>query len=142
MKQEGHSGWNVGNPSYTVSTRIAGARFDDVVQDVREKLADEGFGVLTEIDLAGTMKKKLDIEVPRYLILGACNPSLAHQAITQEPGLGALLPCNVMVAEEAKSIFVGAIDPKAMFSVVDRDDIAPIAEEVRTRLQRVLEAIS
>jgi uncharacterized protein (DUF302 family) len=141
MKQDLSNGWNVGSPAYTKNTRVRGASFDAVVQKVREELQKEGFGVLTEIDLQATMKKKLDIDVPRYLILGACNPPLAHQAVSAEPGIGALLPCNVMVAEEQDGIFVGAIDPAAMFSVVNRQDVLPVADEVGTRLDRVMKGV-
>jgi len=141
MKQDPSNGWNVGNPAYTKNTRVRGASFEDVVQKVRDELQKEGFGVLTEIDLQATMKKKLDLDVPRYVILGACNPPLAHQAVSAEPGIGALLPCNVMVAEEAGGVFVGAIDPAAMFSVVHREDVLPVADEVGRRLDRVMKGV-
>ena len=141
MKHDLSSGWNVGNPAYTKNARVTGISFEQVVQKVREELQKEGFGVLTEIDLQATMKKKLDVDVPRYLILGACNPPLAHQAVTAEPGIGALLPCNVMIAEEKDAIFVGAIDPAAMFSVVDRQDVLPVASEVGSRLDRVMKGV-
>ena len=94
--------------------------------------------MLTEIDLQATLKKKLNEDVGRHLILGACNPALAFEALSVEPGISALLPCNVVVAEEAASIFVGAIDPTAMFSVVGRPDVAPLATAVKEKLVRAL----
>jgi uncharacterized protein (DUF302 family) len=133
--------WAIGNPSYAHTVRVPHADFDDIVQRVRAALAVEGFGVLMEIDLRATLKKKLEVEVPRYVILGACNPGLAYQAVTAEPGIGALLPCNVVVAEEAAAIAVSTIDPVAMFSVVQRADIEPIAVQVRTKLVRALSAL-
>jgi len=142
MKLDAKKSWNIGHPTYTKNARLPGADFDATVEKVRTELSKEGFGVLTEIDLKATMKKKLDIDVPRYLILGACNPPLAHQAVSAEPGIGALLPCNVMVAEEEDGVFVGAIDPGAMFSVVGRADVEAIAEEVGARLDRVLKGIA
>lgn len=142
MKHDHNAVWNVGSPSYTRHVTVQGGDFDAVVARARDELKKEGFGVLTEIDMKATLKQKLDVDVPRYLILGACNPPLAHQAVMAEPGIGALLPCNVMIAEQDGSVFVGAIDPRAMFSVVGRADVAPIAEEVAARLDRVLVGIS
>ena len=93
--------------------------FDDVVARTRDALAEQGFGVLTEIDVQATMKAKLDADMDAYLILGACNPPLAHQAITAQPIVGVLLPCNVVVREDAGAVVVEAIDPVAMMSVAD-----------------------
>jgi len=116
--------------------------FGDAVAKVRDALAVEGFGVLTEIDVQATMKKKLDIDRRPYVILGACNPALAHQALTAEMPVGVLLPCNVTVFEDDEGkTWVQAIRPEAMFSVVGRDDMAPIVEEVEARLNRVLAAL-
>lgn len=123
-------------------TRRASGTFEDVVAATRAALATEGFGVLTEIDVKATLAKKLDVTTRPYLILGACNPALAHRALQVDPGIGSLLPCNVVVAEnEDGTIDVSAIDPKAMFAVVDNADVMPIADEVRERLQRALAAL-
>jgi uncharacterized protein (DUF302 family) len=142
MTETKMTAWNMGNPEYTLSTRIKGGNFDDVMAKTRVALKGEGFGVLTEINFTATMKAKMDVDLPRYQILGACNPPLAHKALLTEPGIGALLPCNVVIAEEADGIFVGAIHPTAMFSVVDRPDVAPLAVEVAEKLTRVLAAVS
>ena len=110
---------------------------------VREELQKEGFGVLTEIDVQGTLKKKLDADFRPYRILGACNPSLAHQALTAETDIGLLLPCNVVVyagEKEGESV-VAVLDPEIQLSVTGRDDIRPLAREVRARMERVLAAI-
>lgn len=133
--------WDIGNPTYALTVRVPGGDFDAIVQKVREELSREGFGVLTEIDLKTTLKKKLDVDVPRYLILGACNPELAHLALKAEPGIGALLPCNVVVAQEKDAVAVSAIDPVAMFSVVGRPDIAPLASQVKEKLSRSLKGV-
>lgn len=130
-----------GNPSYAITRRLSGVAFDDAVARTREALSGQGFGVLTEIDVSATLEKKLGVDWPPYLILGACNPSLAHQALSAEPGIGALLPCNVVVAADGDEIVVSAIDPKAMFSVIDRDDVGPIADQVRSKLMAALEAV-
>ncbi|MCA9676353.1 MAG: DUF302 domain-containing protein [Kofleriaceae bacterium] len=131
-----------GSPSYTITRQLTGVDFAGAVAATRAALATEGFGVLTEIDVQATLKAKLGADLAPYLILGACNPPLAHQAITAEPGIGALLPCNVVVAQQDDgSIAVSAIDPKAMFAVVDNPAVAPIADGVRDRLTRALEAI-
>lgn len=115
--------------------------FPDAVQQVREALADQGFGVLTEIDVQATMKTKLDVDVDPYLILGACNPPLAHRALTAEPEIGLLLPCNVIVRKDAGQTVVQAMNPQLMVSVVDRPGLQAIADEAAARLQAALEAL-
>ena len=113
--------------------------FDDAIEKVTEELQKEGFGILTEIDVKATMKKKLDVDFPNYKILGACNPPLAHKALSAEPEIGLLLPCNVIVYENDNDVFVSAIDAKAMFSLVDRKDVEPIADAVNSKLKKVIE---
>jgi uncharacterized protein (DUF302 family) len=117
------------------------ASFDEAVKRVTEELAVEGFGVLTEIDVAATLKKKLGKDMPPYRILGACNPQFAHRAIEAEPQIGALLPCNVVVRVADGKTIVEAMDPNAVLQLVQREDIAAIAGEVRARLQRVIDRL-
>jgi len=113
----------------------------DAVARVREELEVEGFGVLTEIDVQATLKEKLDIDGEPYVILGACNPSLAHQALEAEPDLGVLLPCNVVVYERGGVTHVSAVDAERMLSIVESAELAPIAEDVRARLAAVVERV-
>lgn len=115
---------------------------DDADARVREELQKEGFGVLTEIDVEATLRKKLDVETRPYRILGACNPSLAHRALEAETDIGLLLPCNVVVYEgehDGESV-VAVLDPVTQLAVTGRDDIEPLAREVRERMERVLAA--
>ena len=116
--------------------------FDQAVEAVTQALAKEGFGVLTEIDVAATLKKKLGIERAPYKILGACNPQFAARALEMEPQIGALLPCNVVVREDAggKTV-VEFMDPNAVLELAGRPEVGAIAGEVRTRLQRVMQAL-
>jgi uncharacterized protein (DUF302 family) len=117
-------------------------RFDQALERVTAELAKEGFGVLTEIDVAATLKKKLGKDMRPYKILGACNPQFAHRALEAEPQIGALLPCNVVVREDPSGrTIVEIMDPQAVLQLVDRAEVGKIAMEVRTRLERVLAAL-
>ncbi len=114
--------------------------YDETVRRTREALSAEGFGVLTEIDVKETLKKKLDVDFKPYIILGACNPPLAHQALSAEQDLGMLLPCNVVVyaGDRDGTSVVSALDPVAQLSVSGNPAVQPIAEEVRARMERVI----
>ena len=115
--------------------------YEKALEAVTQALAKEGFGVLTEIDVAATLKKKLGIERAPYKILGACNPQFAARALEAEPQIGALLPCNVVVREDAGRTVVEFMDPDAVLKLVERPEIGSIAAEVRQRLQRVMAAL-
>jgi uncharacterized protein (DUF302 family) len=128
--------------SYAMVRELPDKDYDEVVARVTDLLADEGFGVLTEIDVKATLAKKLDVDFRRYVILGACNPPLAHRALTAETDLGVLLPCNVCVSErDDGGTRVAAMNPAAAFELIDNPAVSPIAAEVRDRVQRVLDAI-
>ena len=124
--------------SYTLSTTTTLA-FADAVARVREELAQEGFGVLSEIDVQATLKQKLGVDREPYLILGACNPPLAHEALEAEPELGTLLPCNVVVYERAGQTHIAAIDAEQMLAIVGNNQLAGTAREVRRRLSAVVQ---
>jgi uncharacterized protein (DUF302 family) len=116
--------------------------FDAAIEKVTADLQTEGFGVLSDIDVAAKMKEKLGEDMPRYRILGACNPALAHKAISAVPDIGLLLPCNVLVREDEEgAVSVSFMDPQSVLSLVDHPSVEPLAGEVKTRLKRVLEAL-
>jgi uncharacterized protein (DUF302 family) len=123
--------------------KILNASVEDAEAKVRDALAAEGFGVLSEIDIQAAFKTKLNVDFRPYRILGACNPPLAHQALTEEDDIGLLLPCNVVVYEgaEAGTSVVSILDPVQQLAVAGRDDLGPMAEEVQIRLKRVMEAV-
>lgn len=117
--------------------------FDEVIEKVSEALKTEGFGVLTSINVQAALKEKIDVDRRPYTILGACNPVLANQAINAEPDIGLLLPCNVLVREEEDgTVTVAFMDPKAVLGLVERDDVAPLAEEVRGKLEKVRDLLA
>ena len=126
--------------TYGISKQVS-LSYDEAITKVTEELKKEGFGVLTTIDVKETLKKKIDVDVPRYIILGACNPPFAHKAIQAEPEIGLLLPCNVIVYEKDNTVHVSAFDPQIMGAVIDNPSLKPIADEVRARLQRVMAAL-
>ena len=115
--------------------------FDQAIGRVTEELAKEGFGIMTSIDVKETMKKKLNVDFPRYTILGACNPPFALQALTAEEELGLLLPCNVIVYEKEGATRVGFFDPMVMAPLVGNPQMKPIAEEVERKLRRIMAAV-
>lgn len=115
--------------------------FADAVARVRETLAAEGFGVLTEIDVQATLRQKLGAELQPYLILGACNPPYAHRALQAEPELGALLPCNVVVYERDGKTVVSAVDPVTMLGIVDNPELEQVAGEIREKVARAVETV-
>ena len=140
--RERHAPSFYGDPSYALTRRLTGHTYNDAVPAVRAALAEQGFGVLTEIDVKATLKKKLDADFRNYVILGACAPPFAHKALTAEPGVGVFLPCNVIVTEEDDgTAVVSAIDPMKMFQLVERPDVEPLAKEVGSRLKAALEAL-
>jgi uncharacterized protein (DUF302 family) len=132
-----HSVWC----SYTLSATTP-LPFAEAVERVRAELKTEGFGVLCEIDVQATLREKLGVESEPYLILGACNPPLAHQALEVEPDLGVLLPCNVVIYQRGGETQISAIDPERMLSIVDKQALAPVAADVKARLAVVVERVA
>jgi len=117
--------------------------YDQAIKKVTELLKDEGFGVLTEIDVKDTLKKKLDVDFKKYKILGACNPGFAHKALQAEDKIGTMLPCNVIVEEnEDGTVEVSAVNPVASMQAVSNDSLHPIAEQVRNKLEKVIKSLS
>ncbi len=127
--------------SYTLDRLIPGASMADADARTRSALQGKGFGVLTEIDVQATMKKKLDKDMMGYRILGACNPGMAWEAISMEPGVGAMLPCNVILRETADGVIVSAIDPVASMSAIDNAALHAVAGQVRDMLAEVVAAV-
>ena len=127
--------------SYTIDRLIIGATFDEVDARTRAALAANGFGVLTEIDVAVTMKKKIDVDMPADRILGACNPQMAYQAIGMEPRVGAMLPCNVILRAVEGGVEVSAIDPTASMQAIDNKGLHAVAGQVRDLLAQAVAAI-
>ncbi len=128
--------------SYYFQTTLSNTSFEDAIEKTTEALKEEGFGILTEIDIKSTLKKKLDVDFYNYKILGACNPGFAHQALLAEDKIGAMLPCNVIVQEkEAGTIEVSAVDPAASMQAVENASLDDIAGEVRDKLKRVIDSL-
>lgn len=127
--------------SYTIDRQITDGDFATVTGRTRAALADEGFGVLTEIDVQATMKKKIDADMAPYLILGACNPQMAWSAIGMEPRVGAMLPCNVIVRQVEGGVEISAIDPVASMTAIPNDALKKVAAQVRDKLRKAIEAV-
>lgn len=125
---------------YTFGTRIPGT-VDEIRPRVEAALKAEGFGVLTEIDVQATLKAKLGVDRESYLILGACNPPLAHRALEADPSVGALLPCNVVLRADRDHTVVEAMDPQAALGIVESAEIEPVAREARERLERAISSL-
>ncbi|MEH6744571.1 DUF302 domain-containing protein [Hyphomonas sp.] len=127
--------------AYTITRTLDGVSLEEADQRTRAALSDKGFGVLTEIDVKATMKKKLDANMPGYLILGACNPDMAYKAIGMEPRVGAMLPCNVILREVEGGIEISAIDPVASMQAIENSELHGVAGQVRDMLAEAVGAI-
>lgn len=127
--------------SYTIDRLLETSDFEEADARTRAALAAHGFGVLTEIDVKATMKKKIDVDMDPYRILGACNPNMAHEAIGMEPKIGAMLPCNVILREVEGGVQVSAIDPLASMQAIDNDELKAVAGQVRDMLTEVVQEI-
>lgn len=115
--------------------------YEKAVEKVTEELKKEGFGVLTSIDIKETFEKKLNVDFPRYVILGVCNPAFAHKALLTDAQIGLLLPCNIIVYEKEGKTHVSVFDPMIMTKIIESEEIRPIAEEVKKKLERVFQAV-
>jgi uncharacterized protein (DUF302 family) len=127
--------------SYAI-TQKTDKPYAEAVEAVKAALGDQGFGVLTEIDIKATLKQKLDVDVPAQVILGACRPPLAHQSLQAEPSIGLLLPCNVVVRETDDGTVVEAVDPQTMVQMTDNDGLQAVADEAKQRLEKALASLS
>ncbi|MDJ0462995.1 DUF302 domain-containing protein [Streptomyces sp. H27-C3] len=127
--------------TYSRTVHVTGD-FEETVKAVREALAEQGFGILTEIDVQATLKEKLGHDMENYLILGACNPPLAHQAIEADRSIGLLLPCNVVVRTDGERIAVQALDPATMVTLTGQDALKPVAEDATRRLDAALSTLT
>lgn len=125
---------------YTYDRTLPGVTMDDAEMRVRSSLGDSGFGVLTEIDVQATMKKKIDVDMDGYRILGACNPKMAHEAIGLEPRVGAMLPCNVILRQVEGGVEISAIDPVASMEAIDNKELKAVAGQVRDLLRAAVDA--
>lgn len=125
--------------SYYISKNLENVTFEDAITHVTDLLKEQGFGIITEIDVKETMKKKLDIDFRKYKILGACNPSFAHKALQFEDKIGTMLPCNVIVQENGKNIEVAAIKPISSMMAVENPNLTGVAQEIQSRLEKVIE---
>ena len=129
-------------PPYALS-RAVDLSYEEADRRIREELQKEGFGILTEIDVQATLKNKLGVDFPRYEILGACNPQIAHQALTVEPDVGLLLPCNVVVRQtEDDRTLVEIMDPISVLGIADNEALRPLGDEALARLERALERVA
>lgn len=124
---------------YYISTKLKSISFDQAIENVTQRLKEEGFGVLTDIDMKATLKKKLDVNLKQYRILGACNPTFAHKALLAENKIGIMLPCNVIVQELDDVIEISAVDPLAAMSSIGNSELTNIASEVQIKLKRVID---
>ncbi len=122
-------------------SRTVPLSYERAIERVTEELKKEGFGILTTIDVKETLKKKINVDFPKYVILGACNPPFAHKALQADDQMGLLLPCNVVVQEKDGQTSVSVFDPMVMMKLVDNDAMRPVAEEVQRKLQRVLACV-
>ena len=125
---------------YTISAQVD-TGFEQTIENVTEELEEEGFGVLTDIDVQKTIEKKLGEDYRKYRILGACNPEFAHEAMEEETAIGAVLPCNVIVYEDSGKVFVEAVDPEELVSVTENSELDELASEVKERMNRVVKAL-
>lgn len=128
--------------SYYINKTLKDISFEEGIDRVTESLKNEGFGILTEIDLKTTLKKKLDVDFYNYKILGACNPPFAYRALQSEDKIGTMLPCNVIVQEKNKGeIEISAVDPMASMQAIENEDLGNLAKEVKERLERCIDAL-
>lgn len=126
---------------YEYTARV-GLPYSQAVDRVKEALAEQGFGVLSEIDVAATLKEKRDVDIEDYVILGACNPDLAHRALEVDRGIGVLLPCNVVVSADGDASMVRVVNPATMSTITGNDEMKPVADEADTRLRTALDRLS